>query len=225
MVPSLLDIFTSVNGTNPSLWEVALLFDKHSITFQSLVRTECPPDVTREIVATAFSKRSPSPQAVKNIARFAGAFFQFALLGQLPFAGEDALVAIAQWLKPLRKRGFTVPRNGLYALRVLDEDLGLKLQLRPPAVLAAARTVKSTVRKQAPLMPYELVKKILFIAEDVAAAPGLRAFAPGISLMILATFRWADVQWITEIQQNDSVVFGICQKTKSNADPFYWAAP
>ena len=56
-------------------------------------------------------------------------------------------------------------------------------------------------------MPYALVKKILLVAEDVAAAPGLRAFASGISLMILATFRWADAQWITEIHQNDSLVF------------------
>ena len=108
---------------------------------------------------------------------------------------------------------------------MLGEALGLQLPGRPPAVLAAARTVRSKVRKQAPPMPYTLVMKILLTAEDCPRAPGIRAFASGISLMIMATFRWADVQWISEINQNDTVVFGICQKAKSNAGQFYWASP
>ena len=50
-------------------------------------------------------------------------------------------------------------------------------------------------------------------------------FAPGIALAILATFRWADAQWVTEINKNDSVVYGICQRTKSNSGPFYRPPP
>ena len=224
-VPSFLDIFTSDFKNDPSLWEVSLLFREGSSVFRSLDRTMCPPDVIRDIVATAFSKRSSAPQSVRNIARFAGAFAQFAYVRGLPTTGEDSLAAIVQWLKPLHTRGFTVPRNGLYALRVIDEALGLQLPIRSPAVLAAARTTRSKIRKQAPLMPYTFVIKIIQTAEDSSISPGLRAFASGIVLMIMATFRWADVQWINEINQNETVVFGVCQKTKSNSEPFYWAAP
>ena len=199
---------------DPSLWGVSLLPQEHSSVFRSLARTECPPDVAREIISTAFSKRSSSPQAVRNIARCAGAFFQFSLAKNIPAPCEDSLAAIAQWLKPLRARGFTAPRNGLCALRVIDEALGVQLPIRSPAVLAASRTARSQIRKQAPLMPYTLVIKILRAAEDNSTPPGLRAFASGISLMIMATFRWADAQWINEINQNDTVVFGICQKNE-----------
>ena len=43
--------------------------------------------------------------------------------------------------------------------------------------------------------------------------------------MTIATFRWADAQRVAEINRDDSVVFDICQRTKSNYGPFYWVAP
>ena len=162
--------------------------------------------------------------SVANLARFAGAFYQFALANEYPLAGEDALVTIVQWLKPMRRRGYTVPRSALYALRVVNEALGLQLPITASAVIAAARTVRSKIRKQAPLTPHTLVGMILILTQNATMPFGLRAFASGVALMILASFRWEDDQRITEIDKNESVVFGICQRTKSNSEPFYWAS-
>ena len=78
-----------------------------------------------------------------------------------------------------------------------------------PAVLGAARTRRPQIRKQAPSMPHTLVKKILPLAQNATVTLGLRAFAAGIASMILAKFRWADAQWITDIDKNDFAAFGI----------------
>ena len=107
----------------------------------------------------------------------------------------------------MHQRGYTVPRSALYALRVVNEALGIQLPITAPAVLGAARTLRSKIRKQAPLMPHTLVERILLTTQNETLPFGLRAYASGIALMILATFRWADAQWITEINKNDSVVF------------------
>ena len=219
------DLFCASTPGNPSLWEAALLFRQRSKTVASLGRTNCATDITREIIATAFSKRASGMGPLTNLARFAGAFFQFALTNDIPPAGEDALVTAAQWIKPMRARGHTVPRGALYALRVMNEAIWLQLPLTTPVVLGAARAHRSKIRNQAPLMPYTLVGEILLLTQNSSMPFGLRAFASGISLMIIATFRWADAQWITEINKNDAVVFGICQRTKSNSALFYWASP
>ena len=149
-----------------------------------------------------------------NLDRFAGAFFKFALENEHPPAGEDSLVTIAQWVKPNHERGYTVPRSALYALRVANEALGMKLPLTAPAVLGVARTHRSKIRTQAPLMPYALVEKILLIAPNSSMPIGLQAFASGISLMTIATFRRADAHRITEINKNGSAVLGIFQRYK-----------
>ena len=217
-------IFATATKRNPSLWEVSLLFRDHSKTCASLDRTLRPMETIKDVIATAFSKRATGMAAVANLARFAGAFYQFALANGYPPAGEDALVAIVQWLKPMRQRGYAVPRIALYSLRVMNEALWRQLPVTAPAVLGASRTLQSRIRKQAPLTPHTSVVEILLLAQSGTMPFGLRAFASRIAIVILATFRWADAQWIAEIQKNDSVAFGICQRTKSNSEPFYWAA-
>ena len=112
----------------------------------------------------------------------------------------------------MRERGYTAPRGALYALRVVNEAIGLQLPLTTLAVLGAARTHRSKIRKQAPLMPHTLVGEILLLTPNSSMPPGLRAPASGISLMALATFRWAEAQRITEINRIDSAVFGISQR-------------
>ena len=96
-------------------------------------------------------------ESVTNLSRFPGAFFQFALTNDYPPAGEDALVSVAQWIRPMRQRGYTIHRSALYAFRVVNDALGLQLPLTAQAVLGAARTIRSKIRKQAPLRPYTLV--------------------------------------------------------------------
>ena len=138
-----IELFAASTPTNPSLWEVALLFRRHSKTFASLGRTKCPIEITKEIVATAFSKRASGMASITNLARFAGTFFQFALTNDYPPSGEDALISVAQWVRPMHERGYTVPRGPLYALRVVNEAIGLQLPLTDPAVLGDARIHRS----------------------------------------------------------------------------------
>ena len=71
-------------------------------------------------------------------------------------------------------------------------------------------------------MPHNLVGNILVVTQHSTAAFGLRAFASGVSLMIIATLRWPDAQLVTEIdKKKDFVVFSVLQREKSNAQPFY----
>ena len=219
------DLFTASTPNNPSLWEVELLCRQHSETFASLDRTNCSLEIARGIIAAAFSKRASGMAPLTNLARFAGAFFQFALANDLPPSGRDSLVTVAQWINPMRARGCAVPRGALYALRVVNEAIGLQLPLTAPAVLRLARTHRSKIRKQAPLAPHALVGQILLLTQNSSMPFGLMAFASGIPLMILATFRRADAQWITEINRDDSVVCGICRRTKSNPEPVYLDSP
>ena len=179
-------------------------------------------DNAEEVIATAFSKHPAGMDSVANLARFPGAFYQFALENEYPLAGEDALVTIVQWLRPMHQRGYTAPRIALYALRVVKEAIGMQLPLTASAVLGAARTVRSKIRKHAPLTPHTLVEMVLILTQTATMPFGLRAFASGIALTTIAPFRWAGAQRITEINQNDSVIYGICQRTKHNSEPFYW---
>ena len=105
----------------PPLWEASLLFREHSKTCASLGRTQCSLAITREIDATALPKRASSMAAISNLARFAGAFFQFDLTAGLPPEGEDALATVPQWLRHMRERGYTVHRGALCDLRVVNE--------------------------------------------------------------------------------------------------------
>ena len=72
------------------------MFRGHSPVFRSIARDERPSDVAREIISAAFSERSSSIQAVRNISRCSGAYFQFALKKGIPVTGEDSLSAAAQ---------------------------------------------------------------------------------------------------------------------------------
>ena len=135
--------FRRINAKQPFLWEMALLFRQHSKTFASLDRTNCSTDITRGIIATLFSKRASGMASLTNLARVDCAFFQFAMTNDLPPAGEDARVTVAQWIKPMRERGYAAPRGALYALRVVNESIELQLPLTSPAVLGVARTHRS----------------------------------------------------------------------------------
>ena len=104
-----------------------------------------------------FAERAPSMEAVNNLALFASAFSQFSLMGDLHPAGADAIAAIFQRLRPMRERCYTSPRGALYALRVVNEAIGLELPVTASAVLGAARTRRSKIRKKAHQMPRNLV--------------------------------------------------------------------
>ena len=145
-----IEIFALAEQNNPSLWEVTLLYRHYSKTFASLDRTPRSMDIKKGIISTAFSKRASGMASATNLARFAGAFYQFSLANEYPPAGEDALVAVVQWLKPMRRRGYTVPRIAHYSLRVENEALGMQLPLTASAVLGAARAVRSKIRKTGP---------------------------------------------------------------------------
>ena len=191
--------------------------------FASLGRTKYSNVAAREVVAAALSKRSPCAHAVKNLTRFPIAFRQFSLRDAIPFAGGDAVVTPVQWPKPFRESGYAVPRGALYALRVFDEALRMPLPVRTPAVLAAARVLRPMIRKRAPLLPYEAVLKILSIDSGKYAEDGTIAFAPGISLMILASYRWSGTKWAADMNLNDDVARAyLPKKAKTYTAPFYW---
>ena len=160
-------------------------------------------DICRAIIARAFSKRAPSVASVAKLARFDGAFFQFAPANNLPPAGEDALVTAVQRIKPMHQRGYTAPRGALYALRVVNEALGRQLPLTAPAVLGVSKTVRSRIRKQAPLTPYTLAGGIMLLTQNATMPFGLQAFASGIAFVTLSTFRWDGVQWIAEANKTN----------------------
>ena len=124
-----------------------------------------------------------------NLARFGGAFFQAALTNGILPAGEGALATTAQRLRPTRERGYASPRGALYAIRVVYEALGLELPATAPVVVGAARTHRSKIRKQTPSTPSALAGGIFLFTRNTTISFGLRAFASGIPLATIATFR------------------------------------
>ena len=144
----------------------------------------------------------------------------------MPFYGPSSVISVQKWLVSLRDRGFSVPNNGRYALKVYAEALGVDIPLWHPGVLAVLRKPRPRALKQAPPMTVDFVIALERLAVSSNKPFGLRYYAAMFVLMTLASLRFCDTRDVSALWVTESSVCGISIDRKNKVgDLITWAAP
>ena len=120
----------------------------------------------------------------------------------------------------------TAPRNGLYALSLYGDAMGLPFPITRPAVAAAQRIAKRRKRRQSPMVPSEFVYKLEEYAACGNIDKNIRFSRSALFLQILASLRFSDAAQIATFSVTKTVVgwSSIDQRAK-DGELISWAAP
>ena len=120
------------NRVGCEAFRVASLFKSVSSTFWFCQSSAYEDVDIQNFILQASKSRARAEKPLKRVTAFVEEFYGFATLrgGPQPFAGDECLLAITLWLRPLSIMGATIPNLGRYALRVFGVALGVRFPPR-----------------------------------------------------------------------------------------------
>ena len=197
---------------NAECLRVALLFQNHSHVFRACARQGLSDPARDSMILRGIGNRVTSAAGKLQVARFMEQYRSYAgsAVPVLPVAGSDSVVTVTQWLLSLHERGATVPRSGLYALRVFKDALEIEVNITAASVLASIKTPSARRVKRAPMVPTELLLAMEKLASETKSRQpfGKRVFASAFVFQCYASARYADTVQLLRLKESDDSFYG-----------------
>ena len=136
------------------------------------------------------------------------------------------MIAIDKWLDVLAARGRTIPRQGMFPIRVFGDAVGVVFPYGHPDITEAISAHKASVPKSAPHLNTEFAIALEKLTNDTSSPIDLQLYASLFTLLALTSLRFGDARLVKDMWVPNTSLGGLGINNKENAGALMnWATP